>query len=458
MPPQLPGQSAAPSSTAARPNIVASLLTITNEKPRLGGRPCGVHVADRGAARQAASSGRGEQLVGEALELGRARRQPARQREVTGAEEDRVEVRDIEDLVHLREGADVFELHASDRVLAACEVVGLAGQPPPTGARRAAGAPRPLRWVDHLVDAALRLGGVGDLRHEQPVGASVEQALRVAATAVGHPHQRRHLQGLRDDDRAVREVERERAVLHVDDDELEARGRQHLERLEARELDPGAERRGPGSAQPVGDRPHGIGYSSALTHPAGPFGEVEPRRSEDVDELVPHLVHALAGVHGRRRDHGDGRALRVLVVVVAPRVHVDGPRRADVVHVVTLELQRDLLEVVVVVRAELVRIARPVVGIEVVHHDRAAPQQAAEAPAVLSDRVERIHADAVSTGRIGPRLPLGHVRVGALVHVGVATLRDEVGGLRREEAHDLPTRCRRRARCRREASRRRPSR
>ena len=441
VPPQLPGQSAAPSSTAARPNIVASLLTITNEKPRLAAA-CAASTSPtavpHGNPRAAVAA---EQLVGEALQLGRARWQPARQREVAGAEEDRVEVRDIEDLVHLREGSDVFELHSPDRVLTACEVVALAGQPPPTGARRAAGAPRPLRWVDHLVDAPLRLRGVGDLGHEQPVGAGVEQALRVAAAAVGHPHQRRHLEGLRDDDRAVREVERERAVLHVDDDELEACRGEHLERLEARELDPGAERRGPGSAQPVGDLPHGIGYSSALTHPAGPLGEVEPRRSEDVDELMPHLMHALAGVHGRRRDHGDGRALGVLVVVVAPRRPC---RRSTACGCGARSRLRAAARSARSRRGgegcSLCRIARPVVGIEVVHHDRAAPQQAAEAPAVLRDRVERIDADAMTTGRIGPRLPVGHVRIGARVHVGVATPRDEVGGLRREEAHDLPAR------------------
>ena len=130
----------------------------------------------------------------------------------------------------------------------------------------------------------------------------------------------------------------------------------------------------------------------------------------------------------------------VLVVVVAPRRPVDGPRRADVVHVVTLELQRDLLEVVVVVGRSCADRAARRRRIEVVHHDRAAPQHAAEPPGVLSDRVERIHADAMSTGRIGPRLPTATFGSGRGVHVSVAAPRDEVGGLRREEAHDLPAR------------------
>ena len=259
---------------------------------------------------------------------------------------------DVEDLVHLARAADVFELHASDRVLAACEVVGRPVSPHRPARDVAARAPVPCGgWTiwstQRFASAASETWGTSS--PSAPASSRRWCGCRCGQAPAPAPAR---LQGLRDDDRAVREVERQRAVLHVDDDEFEARGRQHLERLEAGELDPGAERRGPGSAQPVGDRPHGIGYSSALSDPAGPLGEVEPRRSEDVDQLMPHLVHALAGVHGRRRDHGDGWALRGLVVVVAPRVHVDGPRRADVVHVVTLELQRDLLEVVVVVRAD----------------------------------------------------------------------------------------------------------
>ena len=267
-----PGHSAAPISAADRPNIVASLLTITNENPPRCRCMRGSRVAHRGSARQPAGRGRGEQLVGQGLQIGCRRWQPAREREVAGAEEDRVEIGDVEDRIHLGERLDIFELHAADGLLPAAEVVGLAGEPPAPGARRPARPSRALRRMHHEVDAPLGLCRVRDLWHEETVGARVEQALRMAAAAVGHPHESGHVHRLRDHDRAVREVERQRAVLHVDDDELEAGHREHLERLEARELHPRAERRRTGSSQPLGNSSHGIGYSSAFS--------TQPGRSE----------------------------------------------------------------------------------------------------------------------------------------------------------------------------------
>ena len=101
------------------------------------------------------------------------------------------------------------------------------------------------------------------------IGAIVH---RMIIAPVGDPHESGHVHRLRDHDGAVRELERQRAVLHVDDDELEAGHREHLERLEARELHPRAERRRTGSSQPLGNSSHGIGYSSAFS--------TQPGRSE----------------------------------------------------------------------------------------------------------------------------------------------------------------------------------
>ncbi len=131
------------------------------------------------------------------------------------------------------------------------------------------------------------------------------------------------------------------------------------------------------------------------------------------------VADGLAGVHDRWWDHGDGRAGAAHVFVVAPVGHVHRPRCAHVVHVVAVELQRDLLEVVVVVRRQLGRVARSVGRIEVVDHQRAAPEDPAEATVVVRDVGERIDPDAVPGRRIGPRRERGDVRIGLDVVVGV---------------------------------------
>ena len=74
--------------------------------------------------------------------------------------------------------------------------------------------------------------------------------------------------------------------------------------------------------------------------PSRPLAEVAAGRAEDVDELVAHVVRG----SGRCGSVGGGMIVSaglraVLVLVVAPVRHVHGPRGADVVDVVALELE-----------------------------------------------------------------------------------------------------------------------
>jgi hypothetical protein len=82
---------------------------------------------------------------------------------------------------------------------------------------------------------------IADLRHQQPVGAGVEQPLDVASLAIGEAHVSLHAHRLRGEDHRVGGVERMRRVLHVDHHEIEPGMPEQLDRLEARYLDPGAD-------------------------------------------------------------------------------------------------------------------------------------------------------------------------------------------------------------------------
>ncbi len=65
---------------------------------------------------------------------------------------------------------------------------------------------------------------------------------------VGHAHQRGHASRLRLDDGLIRRLQAVQCVLHVDDDEIEARAPKDLHRLERRDLHPGAEAAVPSGA------------------------------------------------------------------------------------------------------------------------------------------------------------------------------------------------------------------
>src|SRR5690606_9121456 len=91
---------------------------------------------------------------------------------------------------------------------------------------------------------------------------------------VGHPHQRRDPGERGDGDHPGGGLDRQRRVLEVDDDEVEARERGDLRRLDRGDLQPrphrGLSGRGPAGQgqQRAHDRASGAGYSLALsTHP-----------------------------------------------------------------------------------------------------------------------------------------------------------------------------------------------
>ena len=114
------------------------------------------------------------------------------------------------------------------------------------------------------------------------------------------------------------------------------------------------------------------------------------------------VVHALARVHRGRGDDGDGRTLRVVVVVAYTR-RCRRSRASDVVHVVAFELQRDLLESRRGDAGSACADCAAVVGIEAkFDHDRAAAQQAGRSVSVLGNRRAGRHG-CDGRWRIGPR-------------------------------------------------------
>ena len=76
-------------------------------------------------------------------------------------------------------------------------------RPPPAGSGCGT---IPAAWPvrDHLLDRSSRFGRAGDLGHEDPVGAGVQQSLEVAPGAVRHPDEHGEAEALGDDDGLVR--------------------------------------------------------------------------------------------------------------------------------------------------------------------------------------------------------------------------------------------------------------
>src|SRR5690242_10636250 len=97
----------------------------------------------------------------------------------------------------------------------------------------------------------------------------------------------------------------------------------------------------------VGDR-----VVVGVQHPAWFFWEIDARWTEDVDQLVPVGTDGLRRVNAGRWNDRDGRRSDSCVIVVEPCGQVRSPGEANVVHVLTLQHQRTLLEVVMAVGRE----------------------------------------------------------------------------------------------------------
>ena len=128
-------------------------------------------------------------------------------------------------------------------------------------------------------------------------------------------------------------------------------------------------------------------------------------------------------------------ALHVQVLVLPPHPHVDGPRPAQVMRVGALDGEGALFEVVVVMRRQLGDVARTHLRRKIVHHQRRAPPDAAEAPRLVR-HVEGVDADLETVVRRRPGLKRRHVRMRRRVGLGVRAPRVEVRRLRREQADD----------------------
>ncbi len=170
-----------------------------------------------------------------------------------------------------------------------------------------------------------------------------------------------------------------------------------------------------------------------VQHPAGLLREVHARRAEDVDELVVAGADRLRGVDRWRRNDCDRRRSAQLVIVIAPEALVDGPRPAQVVHEVAFDRERALLEIVVMVRRELRRVARSLKGVEIVYHEGRAAPDAAEA-ALLRGHIEAVDAQLEAVLRLGPELGQGDMGLRRSIGSPVAAFLREIGGARGEHA------------------------
>ena len=99
------------------------------------------------------------------------------------------------------------------------------------------------RGIAAVADHAERDLGRVDVGHDDPLRARVEHARGVEMLEARHPHDRRDARVLGRDAELRREVDRHRAVLHVDEQEIVARGLHQLADLDrARQAQAYAER------------------------------------------------------------------------------------------------------------------------------------------------------------------------------------------------------------------------
>src|SRR5690606_1469645 len=129
--------------------------------------------------------------------------------------------------------------------------------------------------------------------------------------------------------------------------------------------------------------------------------EVETGWTEDVDELVKAWAAGLRRVDWWRRNDGKRWRTAMLGLALAPLGHVGRPWPADVVDERPFKRQRSLLEVVVMMRRHLRRVALAVPRLKIVHHEGRTPEDAPEA-AGRRRHVEAVGADAITLGRVRP--------------------------------------------------------
>src|SRR6478736_6733725 len=176
-----------------------------------------------------------------------------------------------------------------------------------------------------------------------------------------------------------------------------------------------------------------------VQHPAGLLREIHPRGAENVDELVFVAADRFRRVDRRRRDDGDRGRTAQFMIVGAPEVLVNRPRPAQMVDELTLDRERTLLEIIMMMRRELGSVTRPLIGVEEIDHECRAAPDAAEA-AFLRGHIEAVDAQLVAAFGLGPGLEQRDMRLGGGIRGGIAALGREVSGARGEHAHDAARR------------------
>jgi hypothetical protein len=114
------------------------------------------------------------------------------------------------------------------------------------------------------------------------------------------------------------------------------------------------------------------------------------------------------------------------VLVIAPLLLLDGLPGADVVHIVALELQRDLLEVVMGVARQLARVARPRLLGKVVDHEVGVLEDPAAPARVLGHLGKRVHPQLRPVDRLGTGHQKRHPLVRPFTGRGIAAAGDQV--------------------------------
>src|SRR5215471_5651928 len=117
--------------------------------------------------------------------------------------------------------------------------------------------------------------------------------------------------------------------------------------------------------------------------PAFLLRQIEPRRTEDVDQLIASASSRLRRMDAWRRNDRDRRRADARVIIVDPLLEISGPRDADVVDVFTLEHERALFEIVVAVRRHAPNVARTDVSVAIVDHEVGRAEDRAEAGRIL---------------------------------------------------------------------------
>ena len=147
--------------------------------------------------------------------------QAERGREVPGAERDRVEAGDGENVIEGGHGVGVFDLDRDEDLAVGALDEGVTADASVVGGHARPVAALAQRRVAAAVDDILYFGGGADLRHDNAVGAGVEHRFDEGCCAAGHAHERRPVSRLGGQQMSAQRLQGHRAVLHVDPEEVD---------------------------------------------------------------------------------------------------------------------------------------------------------------------------------------------------------------------------------------------